>query len=159
MQVSQYTGSVLGFRFQVRRSRVVRAKTEQDRVLARNAHAAWLAWRFPSRVTRGFRGSRNSRHARAWRACKRRQAQRHGQTRQAEACQVSRHLQQSVQMLCEATRLDAGRPTVLHLSDLGRSSHGLKGRGTVGRPASSRVASHSKLAGRPHRENLEVTSK
>ena len=44
-------------------------------------------------------------------------------------------LQQSVQMLCEETRLDAGRPTVLHLSDLGRSTHGLKGRKTVGRPA------------------------
>ena len=63
--MSQYTESVISFRFQVRCTRSGAAKAEQERVSARNAHAAWLAWRFPSRVTRGFSSSRIFSHARA----------------------------------------------------------------------------------------------
>ena len=57
--MNQYTGGVLGFRFQVRCSRAVRAKAAHERVSARIAQAAWLACRFPPRVTRGISSSRD----------------------------------------------------------------------------------------------------
>ena len=54
------------FRFQFRSGAPERAgEAEQVSVSARIAHAAWLAWRYPSRVTRGYSSSRNFSNARA----------------------------------------------------------------------------------------------
>ena len=55
------------FSFSVHECRggAVQAKAEQVRVSARHTHAAWLARRFPPRVTRGFPSSRIFSHARA----------------------------------------------------------------------------------------------
>ena len=63
--MNQYTSSVLSFRFQVRGAPERAGEAEQVSVSARIAHAAWLAWRYPSRVTRGYSSSRNFSHARA----------------------------------------------------------------------------------------------